>query len=48
VSTAEAIEALTGVDITRCPVCGEGRMQITATWAAGEPMPTGIVCFDTS
>jgi len=47
-STAEAIEALTGVDITRCPVCGEGRMHITATWAAGEPMPAGIVCFDTS
>jgi len=47
-ATAEAIEALTDVDITRCPVCGEGRMHLTATWAAGEPMPTGVVCFDTS
>ena len=47
-STAEAIEALTGVDITRCPVCGEGRMRLTATWAAGEPMPTGIALLDTS
>jgi hypothetical protein len=47
-STVEAIEALTGVDITRCPVCGEGRMHLTAPWAAGEPMPTGVVCFDTS
>jgi hypothetical protein len=47
-STAEAIEALTGLDITHCPVCGTGRMHVTATWAAGEPMPTGIVLLDTS
>jgi hypothetical protein len=47
-STAEVLEALTGVDITRCPVCGTGRMRLTATWAAGEPMPTGIALLDTS
>jgi hypothetical protein len=29
-------------------VCGEGRMHVTATWAAGEPMPTGIALLDTS
>jgi hypothetical protein len=47
-STPEVIEALTGVDISRCPICGEGRMHVTATWAAGEPMPTGIAILDTS
>jgi putative transposase/transposase-like zinc-binding protein len=29
-STAELIKRLTGIDLARCPVCGEGRMQITA------------------
>jgi len=48
VSTADAIEQLTGIDITRCPVCGEGRMHLTATWAAGEPMPTTVGLLDTS
>ena len=24
------MQRLTGVDLSRCPVCGEGRMQITA------------------
>jgi hypothetical protein len=48
VSTADAIEQLTGIDITRCPVCGEGRMHLTATWAAGEPMPTTAGLLDTS
>ena len=29
-SVAELMQRLTGVDLSRCPVCGEGRMQITA------------------
>ena len=29
-SVAVLLHRLTGVDVARCPVCGEGRMQITA------------------
>jgi hypothetical protein len=29
-SAAELLQRLTGVDLARCPVCGKGRMQITA------------------
>lgn len=29
-SVVDLWHRLTGVDLTRCPVCGEGRMQITA------------------
>jgi hypothetical protein len=29
-STAELIQRLTGIDLARCPVCGEGRMHVTA------------------
>jgi len=47
-STAERIEQLTGVDITRCPLCGDGRMRTTATWAAGEPMPQVAALLDSS
>jgi len=47
-STAEAIEHLTGIDITHCPVCGKGPMHTTATWRAGEPMPRPVPLLDTS
>ena len=29
-SVAVLLQRLTGIDLSRCPVCGEGRMQITA------------------
>jgi hypothetical protein len=29
-SAAELLHRLTGIDLARCPVCGEGRMQVTA------------------
>jgi hypothetical protein len=29
-SVAELVHRLTGIDLARCPVCGEGRMQVTA------------------
>jgi len=29
-SATGLLHRLTGVDLSRCPVCGEGRMQITA------------------
>jgi hypothetical protein len=29
-SVTVLMQRLTGVDLSRCPVCGEGRMQITA------------------
>ena len=29
-SAAALLQRLTGVDLSRCPVCGDGRMQITA------------------
>ena len=29
-SVATLMHRLTGIDLARCPVCGEGRMQITA------------------
>ena len=29
-SVAALMHRLAGVDVARCPVCGEGRMQITA------------------
>ena len=29
-SVAGLLQRLTGMDVARCPVCGEGRMQITA------------------
>ena len=32
-SAAVLLHRLTGVDLSRCPVCGDGRMQITATVA---------------
>jgi len=47
-STAEAIEHLTSIDITHCPVCGKGHMHTTATWRAGEPMPRPVPLLDTS
>ena len=30
---------LTGIDVARCPVCGEGRMQITALVVRMVPPP---------
>jgi len=32
--TTTLVWRLTGVDLSRCPICGEGRMQITATLAS--------------
>jgi len=29
-SVAELVHRLTGIDLGRCPVCGEGRMHVTA------------------
>jgi len=29
-SVAELVHRLTGIDLARCPVCGEGRLQVTA------------------
>jgi putative transposase len=37
-SVAGLLQRLTGVDVSRCPVCGEGRMQITAI-VVHEPSP---------
>ena len=36
-SVARLLYRLTGVDLSRCPVCGEGRMQITAILVRGSP-----------
>ena len=36
-SVAGLLYRLTGVDLLRCPVCGEGRMQITAILVRGSP-----------
>jgi hypothetical protein len=40
-SVAVLVHRLTGVDLARCPVCGEGRMQITAiVVCVGRPLDT--------
>jgi len=36
-SAAGLLQRLTGVDLSRCPVCGEGRMQITALVVLAAP-----------
>ena len=38
-SVAVLIQRLTGMDVARCPVCGEGRMQITALVVRVAPPP---------
>ena len=38
-SVAGLMSRLTGVDVSRCPVCGEGRMQITAMVGHRAPSP---------
>ena len=38
-SVAVLMQRLTGVDLARCPVCGEGRMQITAIVMHPTPPP---------
>ena len=38
-SRAALLLRLTGVDVSRCPVCGDGRMQITAMVVHGAPPP---------
>lgn len=37
--TATLVLRLTGVDLSRCPVCGRGRMQMTAILVPGAPSP---------
>ena len=37
-SVAGLMQRLTGVDLSCCPVCGEGRMQITAILARVTPV----------
>jgi hypothetical protein len=37
--TATLVLRLTGVDLSRCPVCGAGRMQRTATLVPVAPSP---------
>ena len=39
-SVAVLMQRLTGVDLKRCPVCDEGRMQITALVVAVPPPDT--------
>lgn len=38
-SVAVLMHRLTGIDLARCPVCGEGRMQITALVVRVTPLP---------
>jgi hypothetical protein len=38
-SVAELLQRLTGADLSRCPVCGEGRMHITALAVRVAPGP---------
>ena len=38
-STTALLQRLTGVDMSRCAVCGEGRMQITAIVVRIAPPP---------
>jgi hypothetical protein len=38
-SVAVLLLRLTGIDLSRCPVCGEGRMQITAIVVRVTPPP---------
>jgi hypothetical protein len=38
-SVAELMHRLTGIDLARCPVCGEGRMQVTAIIVHVTPPP---------
>jgi hypothetical protein len=38
-SVAVLLHRLTGVDLSRCPVCGEGRMQITTIVVRLAPSP---------
>jgi hypothetical protein len=38
-STAALTHRLTGIDLARCPVCGEGRMQVTAIVVRVTPPP---------
>jgi hypothetical protein len=38
-SVAELMHRLTGIDLGRCPVCGEGRMQVTAIVVQLTPPP---------
>ena len=39
-SVAHLLHRLTGVDLARCPACGEGRMQITTLVHRGPPLDT--------
>lgn len=38
-STAALMHRLTGIDLERCPICGEGRMQLTAILVHVTPPP---------
>jgi hypothetical protein len=38
-SVAEQVHRLTGIDLGRCPVCGERRMQVTAIVVQVTPLP---------
>ena len=38
-SVTQLLERLAGVDLSRCPVCGEGRMQRTAFVTPVTPTP---------
>jgi len=38
-SVAELMHRLTGIDPTRCPVCGEGRMRVTVIAVHATPPP---------
>ena len=38
-SVAHLLHRLTGLDVSRCPVCGEGRMQMTAILVLSAPSP---------
>jgi len=38
-SVVSLMQRLTGMDLARCPVCGEGRMQVTALVESVTPPP---------
>ena len=45
-SAAVLLQRLTGVDLARCPICGEGRMHLTAMGGSPERM-ADVVKADT-
>ena len=47
-SVGEKVLRLTGVDLTRCPICGEGRMGVVAELDKHDPATARVAILDSS